>query len=449
MIRNAEYGADSARSKNSKRRASSEVTSAFVADSASIPFATAVAAYDDGDYMTPKGDKGGGKSSASIHSASTGSLRGLSSPLPQQDQNDPGSPSERESGNVARSWPAGLIDSVISSFSRPPNEGRAKAYLTKQNWPMGLQENLLKSCRKVPIRFFIVDDSGSMQNNDGRKILRTGPKDAKMVACTRWSELTNTLHFLAEISEEAGAPSEFRLLNGADPVLVGLGDDNGEGLSFCKEVLQDPPAGTTPLCAHITCVVSAIKAMSKSLKSAGQKAAVIILTDGEATDGSVTECLKPLEKLPVLMVVRLVTDAPAVVKYWDNIDKELELEMDVLDDLVHDAKQVKLHNPWIRYGDELHRLREFGASMKEMDLIDESCLGAEQMSVFASMFLGVQLPHPDLDFPSFLAKVKKANDKLDKIFDPLLLSFQSWIDIPELRRIYGGGTNRSSSCTIT
>ena len=49
-----------------------------------------------------------------------------------------------------------------------------------------------------------------------------------MVQCTRWAELTESLSFLADLSEIAQAPSEFRLLNGADPVLVGVGNDNSE-----------------------------------------------------------------------------------------------------------------------------------------------------------------------------------------------------------------------------
>jgi hypothetical protein len=43
--------------------------------------------------------------------------------------------------------------------------------------------------------------------------------------------------FLAELSEALRAPSEFRLLNGADPIIVGMGDDRGESLKFLKEVL--------------------------------------------------------------------------------------------------------------------------------------------------------------------------------------------------------------------
>jgi hypothetical protein len=67
------------------------------------------------------------------------------------------------------------------------------------------------------------------------------------------------------------------------------------------------------------------------------------------------------------------------VEYWNNIDNQLEIDIDVLDDLVGDAKQVSAVNGWLTYGEPLHRIREFGASMKEMDIIDESTLSSEQM----------------------------------------------------------------------
>ena len=73
----------------------------------------------------------------------------------------------------------------------------------------------------------------------------------RCIQCTRWAELTEALKFHAELSEHLRAPSEFRLLNGSDPVMVGLDDDNGESLAFAKEVLSEDPAGQTPLCHQV------------------------------------------------------------------------------------------------------------------------------------------------------------------------------------------------------
>ena len=43
--------------------------------------------------------------------------------------------------------------------------------LNNEGWPKGLQESLINSCAKYPFRFFIIDDSGSMQTNDGHRIV--------------------------------------------------------------------------------------------------------------------------------------------------------------------------------------------------------------------------------------------------------------------------------------
>ena len=40
--------------------------------------------------------------------------------------------------------------------------------------------------------------------------------------------------------------------------------------------------------------------------------------------------MRPLEKLPVWVVIRLCTDDEPTVSYWNSIDEKLELDIDVL-----------------------------------------------------------------------------------------------------------------------
>lgn len=40
------------------------------------------------------------------------------------------------------------------------NEASARDYLMSHNWPLGLQDTLIKNLQTIPIRFFICDDSG-------------------------------------------------------------------------------------------------------------------------------------------------------------------------------------------------------------------------------------------------------------------------------------------------
>jgi hypothetical protein len=119
--------------------------------------------------------------------------------------------------------------------------------------------------------------------------------------------------------------------------------------------------------------------MEAQLRATGQRALLVIATDGEASDGDITDAMRPLKNLPVWVVIRLCTDEHDVVNYWNNIDTELELEMDVIDDLSGEAREIHRFNPWLTYGEPLHRLREFGCSIKEFDLLDEKKLTMDQI----------------------------------------------------------------------
>lgn len=58
------------------------------------------------------------------------------------------------------SWPPKLRDEVVNSFDRTLNEAAGHRFLERHKWPLGLRKALIKNCKKIPIRFFIVDDSG-------------------------------------------------------------------------------------------------------------------------------------------------------------------------------------------------------------------------------------------------------------------------------------------------
>jgi hypothetical protein len=74
----------------------------------------------------------------------------------------------------AKPWPASLKKKVIEALKLKANESAGRQYLTQHNWPSGLKDALMKSVRKMPMRFFIVDDSGSMILNDGRRLVASG-----------------------------------------------------------------------------------------------------------------------------------------------------------------------------------------------------------------------------------------------------------------------------------
>ena len=42
------------------------------------------------------------------------------------------------------------------------DETAVKTFLTSKNWPAGLQDVIVKGLEKIPIRYFICDDSGTI-----------------------------------------------------------------------------------------------------------------------------------------------------------------------------------------------------------------------------------------------------------------------------------------------
>ena len=198
--------------------------------------------------------------------------------------------------------------------------------------------------------------------------------------CTRWLELTDAIMFHAELAERSACQTEFRLLNGCRPIILGNREDDGRGLKTLKAKLEEEPHGNTPICKHINEVVNKIVAANEGRDEYDYIPAVLcIFTDGEPSDGLLSEYLAPLVDYPVWIVVRLCTNTENIVEYWNKMDKELEIEMDILDDFVNEARGVYELNPWLTYGEPLHRIREWGIRYPDLDYLDENRLTHQQM----------------------------------------------------------------------
>jgi hypothetical protein len=47
--------------------------------------------------------------------------------------------------------------------------------------------------------------------------------------------------------------------------------------------------------------------------------------------------------------------------------------------------QVQQGNPWLTYGEPMHRLREFGVLIKEIDMLDSNKLSLDQIRKFCTI----------------------------------------------------------------
>lgn len=63
----------------------------------------------------------------------------------------------------------------------------------------------------------------------------------RLVNCSRWAEVTDAIKFHAGLAEAVGVPTEFRLLNGAPPLILGRGTDDGTSHKTLLEYMERSP----------------------------------------------------------------------------------------------------------------------------------------------------------------------------------------------------------------
>jgi hypothetical protein len=75
----------------------------------------------------------------------------------------------------------GIHPTVVESSAPPAppgitgiNEMGAREFFGGHKWPIGLQDTFINNCKKIPMRYFICDDSGSMVASDGHRIMTSG-----------------------------------------------------------------------------------------------------------------------------------------------------------------------------------------------------------------------------------------------------------------------------------
>ena len=335
--------------------------------------------------------------------------------------------------------------------------------LTNQGFSYGLIQAMYKNNLNFPLRIWVIDNSGSMAMGDGHRIVETKTKNVvQLVGCSRWTELVETVHYHCQMAALMESPTVFRLLNdpgpGAGPQQFSIGEHGPERIPHELQLAQQTmknvtPSGVTPLAQHVLEIRANILQMQQELVSTGRKVVLVLATDGLPTDfmgysgpAATTEferTLRSLEGLPIWIVIRLCTDEDAVVDYYNNLDAQLELSLEVLDDFVGEAKEVYQQNPWLNYALPLHRMREMGFSHRLLDLLDERRLTKDELREFMVLLFGQEnldgLPDPQVDWHGFLEVINVISHQEAKQWNPITKRLQSWVDMKKLKHSYDTG----------
>lgn len=343
--------------------------------------------------------------------------------------------------------------------------------LVEQGFTTGLAESLTLNNMSFPLRIWVVDNSGSMQMTDGHRIIPTTKKnDVRIVECTRWDEIKECVNYHAQMAALLNAPTTFRLLNDPGAAVGSQQFGVAEQLSSQHQVMQDVqtvmstmnktrPSGCTPLITHILEIQASVMEMSPQLLAEGKRVAIILATDGLPTDDygvasdltrqQFVESLRLLEGLPVWVVVRLCTDEEDVVEFYNDLDEQLELSLEVLDDFLGEGEEVYTHNPWLNYALPLHRCREMGYHDRLFDMLDERRLTKDEVRDFCALLFGGSsfdgVPDPSVDWVGFLNFVEQMLKQEKRHWNPNKKKLTPWIDLKKLNSIYG---DSSAGCIV-
>mmetsp|Transcript_44858 Transcript_44858/g.52578 ORF Transcript_44858/g.52578 Transcript_44858/m.52578 type:complete len:377 (+) Transcript_44858:58-1188(+) len=332
--------------------------------------------------------------------------------------------------------------------------------LQQQGYPPGLAMSLCQNALMFPLRFWVVDNSGSMNSLDGQKINENPDNNTiKILSCTRWEEIKECVNYHIQLSALINAPTTFRLLNPAhqfpsQELKVAHDGRNPSEVSEAMSRFADvSPGGVTPLTDNIRHIRNnVLTPIMAQLKTNGQKVALILATNGLPSDSRGTsgpdakeeflEALTSLEGFPVSIVIRLSTNDDDVVKFYNSINQEIDLAVRVVHDFSGEAHKIYAHNKWLTYGLQIHRYREFGCHHTFFNLLDERALTLSEIHAFCVLMFGKEqfdgVPHPTADFSGFTEGLKKIMRSCSKDqWNSVKKRVEPWINIGKLESIYG------------
>jgi len=351
----------------------------------------------------------------------------------------------------------------LASPVLPPQSNQLPAEsmraLLQQGFPQGLIEELGNSKLSHPIRYWVVDNSGSMRNGDGTRMVGTRNR-IQVVQCTRWKELQEAVQYHINLAGTIEASTTFRLLNDPGraiaPAEFSVADPTGGDLSrqlaqALDAIEKCTPTGVTPLTQHVNEIYARVASLSDSLKREGQKAVVVLATDGMPSDNmgqsnqtvrnEFVGALRRLQTLPVWVVVRLCTDDDSVVDYYNELDRILEAPLEVLDDFFGEGKEISSVNPWLNYGLPLHRCREMGYHKRSFDLLDEKALSKDEMFEFVKLLFGAKAfaGAPDMfaDWKGFSKHLEKVVKQHGTQWNPVTEKNEPWINMKKINKTFG------------
>eukprot|EP00443_Scrippsiella_acuminata_P056656 CAMPEP_0115470064 /NCGR_PEP_ID=MMETSP0271-20121206/51806_1 /TAXON_ID=71861 /ORGANISM="Scrippsiella trochoidea, Strain CCMP3099" /LENGTH=490 /DNA_ID=CAMNT_0002897189 /DNA_START=62 /DNA_END=1531 /DNA_ORIENTATION=+ len=391
-----------------------------------------------------------GSGAASGSSADRGGfLSGEPSAPPEQ--------SEAQEGDNGAAQPG--LQRSLTRDGEGRNQGAVEG-LIGLDVPPGLAHQIMREDAKIGRRIFLLDNSGSTQMPDGHYLVHEGGLQ-RMQNCSRWDEIKHMAVEHAAWNAKIGTPCEFILLNppshperreGVDFASVDTSSSSRQEAEQQVDTVRNMldrinPGGVTPIADRLDELHRRISQQKQELVNLGQRVILVLVTDGLPTTASsgmstnadkhrlVTTLRRLTTDLPVFVIVRMVTDDNSVVDYYNSVDEEIELNLEVLDDIKSEAREIqKKGNGWLVYSPVLHHIREGGTFIKLFDLLDERQLAPVEVSLLCQLLLRQPGSPPFPGEPiKFVEALKQCVPGAAKVYDPLRNQLAAPINVLQAR----------------
>merc|ERR1712070_380203 len=134
------------------------------------------------------------------------------------------------------------------------------------------------------------------------------------------------------------------------------------------------------------------------------------------------------------LVIRLCTDEESIVQFYNKIDDELELPLDILDDFGSEAKEITdKGNGFFAYTQMLHRIREAGTLCKLLDNLDETQFTPRDARKMVELLSNDPTPVQVGTDREFIQHVEKMIASAKLVYDPVKQQMMPFVNVRKLR----------------
>jgi hypothetical protein len=92
------------------------------------------------------------------------------------------------------------LPTSTATYETPRLSPECLRELQEQGYTKGLAQALMKNKVAIPLSIWIVDNSGSMMNRDGHRLVSRKRNEFQVLPCTRWSEMQQTVEYHAQLA---------------------------------------------------------------------------------------------------------------------------------------------------------------------------------------------------------------------------------------------------------